>query len=392
MPKTKVLFLINSFLMGGAQKVVLDLASALDKEKYDVVVVSLKPNILEHNKYFDLVGIAKKNNFRSLEFKRQKNNLSLFSNLYQLIKKEKPDIIHCHLPWASIFGVMAGRLAGVKNIIIHEHNSPRFYSPKINFLINFLRSLAKISICYSPEVEKEIFGDSSIFDDKQKKLARKSYTILNGIALEDIDKIKNTIDKKKKRAELDLPADSFVVLSAARLVAWKGHDNLIQAFVKFASAHTNAYLLIAGQGEELDHLKELVGQSNCASKIKLLGSRNDVLELMAISDVFSSVLSYPSGFSSEGVGLSALEAMASALTTLIGDYPGIDPSLQNNKNLLIVKPNDVMALAEQLERLYNDKALSVSIGQAAHDFIAAKYDWRSLVKVYENLYQLIICK
>jgi len=387
MKKIKVLYIINSFLMGGAQRVVLDLASNLDKEKFEITVCSLKPNIVEHGKYFDLVALGREHRFDTHEFTKAQNSFFLFWQLLKYIKREKPDIIHCHLPWAAILGTMAGRLTGVKNIIIHEHNSARFYSSKLDLFLKIARRLAKTSICYSELVQKEIFGQVCHFDQKCTNIDHDSYTIFNGVNVRQIeDQIKN-VDFVSKRKSINLEDEQIVILSAARLVAWKGHANLLRAFAMLKNE--NIVLVFAGQGVEENNLKKLAKDLKVESRVIFLGSRTDVVELLAISDIFASVLSYPDDFSSESIGLSALEAMAAGLPTLIGDYPGIPGIFQNNTNIMIVKPKDAVALAEALTNLISHESIRKSVSQSAKQVVSQNFDNSKIIKIYQHLYSLL---
>jgi len=117
--KIKVCHIITKLELGGAQKNTLYTVSNLDKEKFDVFLISGEGGILDDE--------AKKQNFKKYFLKNLVREISPLNDLLALIKifkilrKEKPDIIHTHSSKAGIIGRIAGFLSGVK-IIIHTYH------------------------------------------------------------------------------------------------------------------------------------------------------------------------------------------------------------------------------------------------------------------------------
>lgn len=382
--------MINTFLFGGAQKMVLDLATYLDKNKFAVTVCSLRQDDLKTNKYYDAQRVAAQHGFDFVAMSDKRNTLVRIYDLFVFLRKVKPDIVHCHLPWSVILGVIAARLAGIRQIIIHEHNTHKFYSFKVRWLTKILRKFVRLTICYSPEVEQEIFSRCNFFSSATEKLQYNSYTIFNGVDLEGAKIIQAKIDLEAKRQSLGTDAGKTVVLSVARLLPWKGQANLIRALAIALKEIKNLVLLIAGGGIEEPNLRQLakdLGLNN--DQVIFLGPRGDVPEILAVIDIFSSVLSYPPDFSSESIGLSTLEAMAFALPVIVGDYQGVEKIIQDKVNGLVLAPNDKQQLAEAIIDLAKNLVWRQTLGNGARALIAEKFSWSQISLIYQNLYNLI---
>jgi glycosyltransferase involved in cell wall biosynthesis len=385
--KIKILYIINDIRLGGAQKVLADLIVSLDKNKFEPVVCSLK---FDNDQWDNFNNLSKYSDFRVVQMPQTNNTLSLFFKLLSFIREEKPAIVHCHLPWATILGVVASRLAAIKNIIIHDHNTPKFYAKKIRLALFFTRFLASLSLCYSSSVQKEIFGKVSVFDKSDIRINKKSYTIYNGVNLKEIDKVKNTVDFENKRNSLGVSKDDILVLTVSRLISWKGHKNLLEAMAMAQKKNNNIKLLVVGYGPEEKNILESIKKLGLEKSVIFLGPRRDALEIMAVSDIFSSVLAYPKDFNSESVGVSALEAMAIPLAVIIGQYPGRENNIKDRDNVLIVEPNNPVELAEAIIKLVNDKDFRKKISNNSRNLIKKNYSWDYLGSLYEHLYNLLI--
>ena len=248
--KIRVAAVINDVTLGGAQSVLLNIASLLDKKKFTFSVSYLRDFSSEGSP--DLISQFEESGTTVTNLGRGKKHTILFSIflLYRHLKKDKPDILHCCLPDAVIVGVIAGRMAGVKRIHIPPMNTHDFYSNKLDLLFRLVRNFADLTISYSETLESELFGSYEILHEPIASLSRKSYTVYNGIDISNVDEVKSKISYEKKRAELGVGADEILIFSAARLIPWKGFEFLIKALPGVVAARSNFTVLIAGSGEQ----------------------------------------------------------------------------------------------------------------------------------------------
>ncbi|GAI40291.1 unnamed protein product, partial [marine sediment metagenome] len=117
MKKRKILYLINSFNIGGAEKVMAKIVPNLDKEKYNIIVVALKMGSGQI-----ISGIEK----RGIEIinlgARNKFDFRVAIKLYKLLKKKEINILWCSLFHAALLGRVIGKLTKTPIIINWEHN------------------------------------------------------------------------------------------------------------------------------------------------------------------------------------------------------------------------------------------------------------------------------
>jgi glycosyltransferase involved in cell wall biosynthesis len=149
-------------------------------------------------------------------------------------------------------------------------------------------------------------------------------------------------------------------------------------------------LVIAGEGPEKENCEKMAKEFGIADKVKFLGGRTDVGELLAISDIYSLVFDYDRNMGdAEAIGIAGFEGMAAGLPTLIGDFGGANFYMKNWENGVIVKKWDTDDLANCLAKLVNDKSLRSQIGQNATKRIFELLDWSGIIKIYEAIYDKV---
>lgn len=391
--KIKVAYVVNDLLVGGAQKLVLDLSRQLDKSKYEVTVVHLynyegKKVTLKND--FGVSGI----NLICLEdLTRTKKLFTLSECCANIFKDNKFDIVHIHLPNALIVGGLAA-IRTQTPFIIHEHNTHNFHSWKIKLVFLFMRPFAKLTICYAETVEKETFNSSTVMSKPEDYNGQKIITVLNGIDVSGLGKTKERFVTgneawKEKRKSIGVSESDVVIFSAARFVKWKGHHLLIEAFSKTKS--DVAVLVIAGEGPEKEKCEQIVKDFGISDKVKLIGARTDVAELLAVSDIYSLVFDYDKNMgNAEAIGIAGFEGMAAGLPTLIGDFGGADFYIRNWDSGVIVKKWDTEDLALCLDKLIKAENLREQIGQNAKKRIFELLDWSKIIKIYDKIYSSIV--
>ena len=386
--KIKVTAVINDILIGGAQSVLLDIASLIDKSTFDFTLCYFKDygaTRQNFQKEFEATGVVPTN-----LGKGSSRFMTSFFRLYRHLRQERPDILHCGLPDAVILGVFAGRLAGVKKIIIHEMNTHRFYSRKLEFFFRLARRFADLTITYQETLETELFGDFKILQEPVTSLKRKSYTIYNGINLEKADEIKRNTSYEEKRRELGVNLETTLIFSAARLIPWKGFEYLLRAMPEVVVACDDVTLLIAGEGEQEPLLRDLINEFDLSGVVKLIGPRTDVYEILAVSDIYPQAYAYPEGFSSISISMAGMESMAFGVPVVASKYPALYDHIEDKVNALIVEPRDIHGLAEALIFLVRNKEARKRIGERARLFVEGNFSSRKTVVIYESIYQALL--
>jgi glycosyltransferase involved in cell wall biosynthesis len=177
-------------------------------------------------------------------------------------------------------------------------------------------------------------------------------------------------------------------VSVGRLISWKGHSNLIEAISTIPEGlRQGLKVLIVGYGLEEDKLRQLIKSNSLENNVYLLGARDDVVEILCASDVFSLVFSYsPDMKVTEVISISIIEAMAARLPIFVGDYANSQNYIIDGKNGFIVPPYNPSALGDKILLLKNNKSLREEIGKNGQIFALETFGIKQIVENYAKLY------
>lgn len=214
-------------------------------------------------------------------------------------------------------------------------------------------------------------------------LAQKQYPGCLGVTVYNGADI--TLFKQKDSNDAD---GAVNILCVGNLNKTKGQHLLIQAVsdILKSTVYLKLQLHLIGDGPMLDKLKRLVSELNIDEHVVFHGvvSYEQVAEQMRKSDIF--VL--PSYY--EALGCVYLEAMASKLPTIGCLSQGIEEIIEDGKNGLLVKPNDVNSITEKLLLVINDHKLGKSMAEQARRDICVGYTWEDSAKALEAVYDSLL--
>ncbi|WP_158096081.1 glycosyltransferase family 4 protein, partial [Cloacibacillus sp. An23] len=236
-------------------------------------------------------------------------NLKAYRQVLSLMRTNQYKFIHCHSPIGGVCGRLAGHRTHTK--VIYTAHGFHFYkgAPLLNWLVYY-----PIEKYLSRYTDVLITINKEDYAIAKNKMHAKRTEYVPGVGI-DVEKIKSVkVDRNKKRAELGIPQDAFVLISVGELNKNKNHEVVIKAVGAMRETQ-NIHYIIAGQGPLDKYLLSLTEKYGLEKRVYLLGFRTDVIELLKSSDVFV----FPSR--REGLGLAALEAMTSGLP-LITTYVG----------------------------------------------------------------------
>jgi glycosyltransferase involved in cell wall biosynthesis len=284
-----------------------------------------------------------------IEFNRSplsKNNLIAYKKLKKLIYDEKYAIVHTHTPVASaIVRLVCKNFKNVK--VFYTAHGFHFFkgAPIKNWLIYY-----PIERWLSRYTDVLITINKEDYQRAKKSFKAGRIEYIPGVGL-DTKKFTNvTIDKFAKRKELDLPEDSFVVLSVGELNKNKNHETVIKALAKLNNPQI--HYVICGKGLLKDYLESLVKELGLKKQVHLLGFRTDIAEICNASDLFA----FPSH--REGLGMAALEAMACGLPIVTSNVHGIVDYSVDGKTGFTCSPTDVNGFATAIIKIYREAKLS----------------------------------
>jgi glycosyltransferase involved in cell wall biosynthesis len=192
------------------------------------------------------------------------------------------------------------------------------------------------------------------------------------------------------RSQHAVPRDALVFTCVAGLRPQKNHRLLLQAFAQAAPQLPDALLLLVGPPDRLDpayaeSLKSLAQELGLGQRVRFLGSRADVPDILRASDVFVLSSDY------EGNPLSVLEAMAAGLPVISTAVGGVPELVQHGATGLLVPAGDACSLAEAIAQLGCDPARRAAMGNAARQTARERFDVRVMSLAYARLYQQLLC-
>lgn len=361
----KILYVIESGDPGGAENVLLSLAEYF-KMKYSVGVGCFREGWVYNELKF------RKFNPQLIHTKKGSFDVSLLSNLLRLIKKENIGLIHSHLFDTNFYSCIAAKMMNIPHIAT-EHGDIHLATRKMN-IKRFIK--AKVMSIFS---DKIIFV-SKFTRDKFLRIAKvpkkKAIVVYNGI---DLNKYEDQIDIQKKRAEIGINQDEFVIGNVGSLYPVKGQTYLLKAARNVISEIPSAKFLFIGKGGLKNILKEEAEHLGIENSVKFLGFREDIKELLKVMNVF--VLSSLS----EGLPLSLIEAMASKVPVVATNVGGIPEVVDDGMNGFLIPPAEPEAMAIKIKSLLKDSFLADTVAQQGYEKIR-QFDIQSMLNKYEEIY------
>lgn len=362
--KINVLYIIWSLGLGGAEKVVIDLCKNIDKDKFHPIVCCLNDKGIFADELED-VGIEV-----IPLYKKPKFDPYIIYKIYKLIKKKQIDIVHAHLWTANFWGRIAAKLAGVKVIVITEHNVDVWKRRAHFWADSLLASITNKIIAVSNKVKE--------FYIKMTKInPNKFITIYNGV---DLTKFNIQINVLEKRKEFGIEPSDKVVVIIGRLEAAKAHHVFLKALKEVINKIQNFKALIIGDGSLKQEIILLTKELNLQNNVIITGLRKDIPELLSIADLF--VLSS----TREGFPITLLEAMSCGIPAVVTNVGGNSELCINGETGIIVEPNNPKALAEAILTLLTDQNLSSNFSKASKVRIQTLFTAEIMAKNHEALY------
>ncbi|MEC9293731.1 MAG: glycosyltransferase [Chloroflexota bacterium] len=361
--KIKVLHLITSLEVGGAQHGLLLGLPRFDSEKYEHIVCSLMDRI-QMAVQFQRAGIE----VHSLGLKT-KIDFSSAIRLRTLLKEINPDILHTYLLHSNVLGRIVGRLTGVPKIIGSERT--------IGQAGYWGRLLTKLTNPLTDAVEVNSQTGATVIENSLGVPREKIEIVRSGVNLDEYSK---PTKRTEIRTELGLNQDQHLVLYMGRLRSVKGVEFGIRSFSLVKNKRPNLYMALAGEGEQLCNLKKLVNSLGIDDHVKFLGVRNDLPDLLAAAD---SIL-MPS--LKEGFPRTAIEAMAAGKPIVATRVGGTPEAIIDGETGILVPPEDIYTMANALLSLVDNPALRQQLGTAGAKLARKNFSINSYVDRLNELY------
>lgn len=383
--KIKVAHIIARMITGGADENTLFTIEGLNKEKYEIDLIT--------GEEFDESILKRVNdeNINIIQIKGLKWKLNFLHDpivllkLIKLLKKKRYDIVHTHTTKAGILGRIAAYISGVPVIVhgLHGSTFKAFDSGLLNWLLFFFERLtggftdAYISV-------------SKVLSEKyiERGIGKKEnyHTVYSGMKLSKFYHARDKINYKEKYEELGINAGEFLIGNVARLETRKGHKFLIDAFKNVVEERKDCplKLLIIGEGNKRKNLESYVRELNLESKVVFSGYREDVEELMAMMDLF--VLTSLR----EGLPRVLVQAAAVGMPSIAFNVDGVPEIVKDNHNGFLIRTKDVEQLANRIEKYIDNKELILLHGRNGRELVKGKWSIEDMVGKIDEIYQDLV--
>jgi glycosyltransferase involved in cell wall biosynthesis len=363
MPLT-VVHISDSELFGGTEQIILELLETFGGRGWNCVL--LRPQVQA------LSPLAERARSLGVEqYASQTLNgwsgLARLPHLIRQLRSIRPAVVHAHLttPLGCRFSLIAAAVARVPAVVATAHlliESSANRSAQQRVLVSAVDRYIAVSKHVASRL-RDGFGVPS----------EKISTVLNGVRLARFDHL----TPNGLRDQLTGGANVPVILTVARLHPQKGLEFLLDA----ARQVPDALFLVAGEGPQRPALEQEARALGLGARVRFLGFRTDVPELLANCDLF--VL--PSLF--EGLPISVLEAMAAGKPVVATSVGGTDEAVVDGDTGLLVPPGDAPALATAIRQLIHDGALAERLGAAGRARVAAHFTAQTMVEQVATVYE-----
>lgn len=372
--KIKIIHLITGLSTGGAEMMLYKLLYNMDKNKFDIKVISLT-GIGSVGGKIKKLGIG----VDALHMKRGIPNPFLLFKLIKILREYKPDVLQTWMYHADLIGGLAAKL--VRNIPVVWNIRHSNLDPEGNKKTTILT--AKACAKLSKTIPKKIICCSEASFKVHSELGykeEKMIVIPNGF---NLDAFKPDAEARYSvRRELGIPDDAVIIGMVARFDPQKDHKNLIDAAEVLCRTYENIHFILCGDGITNDNkqLAKWIQEHNLQAIFHLLGRRADIARITAAFDIASSSSSYGEGF--PNVVGEAMSCEVPCVVTNVGDSAYIVGNTG-----IVVPPKNPLAMAKAWEKLIKLPAEENKIlSKMARKRIEDNFEINSVVNQYETLY------
>lgn len=308
-------------------------------------------------------------------------DLMALCKIYNLIRRERPFVVHTHTAKAGAIGRVAAILAGVPVRIhtfhghIFEGYFNRFYVSAFLFVERVLALFTKYIIVVSEAQKNEIA--------ERYKVAKpnKIRVIPLGLELERFFSIQ--MHNGKLRSKMNIREDFAVIGIIGRLVPVKNHRMFLDAVKQFSicsDTKVKAKFLVIGDGEERKQLEEYARILGIDGNVIFCGWREDMAEVYSDLDIV--VLTSLN----EGTPLVLIEALAAGRPVVATNVGGIGDVVEDGVNGYLVPSGDVNNFSHRLADLVGDPQKRHGFGLKGREIVRAKFSKERLIEDMERLY------
>ncbi len=357
--------------IGGAEKFVLSLCRGYNKRRFEAMVCVLFSGGTVSDQIaregYDVTVLNMANGF----------DLIRALQLIPIIRSRRIDIVNIH--GQNPLGKFCSVLSGAP-VIVHTDHGTTVGSP-----VERRQRVVLFNRLLTPFIDHFIAisqGMKQSLRLREKIPGNKITLIYNGVDVDAISKV--SCNKTELRESLGIPPDIPVLGTVGRLAPEKQYPLLLKSLSILKNRGIEFIALIVGDGPDRKPLESLAKKMSLTDRIRFLGQRNDVIQLLELMDVFV----FSSG--GEAFSITLLEAMAAAKPIVAFDVKGVDEAIVTHETGFLVSFGDVEEFANKVKLLLESPELALRMGKSGFERVNTKFDIRSNIKKLEALYESLL--
>lgn len=374
--KIKIVYITPSLTTGGAERMLVDLLTGIDKNRFSVSLIIFGHEVVENIDWLDELQTAGISLHRTYVYKIQFlgkiggiiRAVHIAWKIRKVLIFEKPDILHSQL-FGDVYARVLGLLLRIPVMISTEQNI-NHAEPKI---LEIIKRLTGNRISSTVAISKAVQKDIVKKYDLKESLTTVIYNSVN------IERFFKPIPDTKP------PSKNFIFGCVGRLSKQKGFDILIKSMIEVNKKYPEAHCRIVGEGEDRSELENLITASKLSDVMTLEGNIGDIPKFLDEIDCFV----MPSLW--EGLGIAALEAGMRGVPIIASEVDGL-AEIINQSSGTLVEVNNSQALAKaminNIEEGYSKSIVEKSL--RLQGYIKDNFSMENMITKYENLYSSLL--
>lgn len=380
--KIRILYIIASSDMGGAENFIYTFLNYLDNSRFEKYVICP-----DRGYYTEKFKALAKESFL-INSKRSFMNPAVILHAARFIRNNKIDLIHTMLYTSDFCGITA-KLFSVRARVMNTINGFNFLVLKgggLQLKKRIASFLYRFIYCYS---DKMVVVSEAVREDlvRRRGLSIKPEKIEVVLAAGTQDSYNNFSDCDVKRfRDEHTKGGKLIITAIGTLNEIKDYDTMLNAFAMAVKRNSDIVLCVAGDGPEKERLRSKASGLGIAGKTSFLGivERPERDVLISLTDIFimSSI--------SEGCPTVLLEAMYFGKPIIATGVGGIPEMIENNKTGVLVPPQDPGLLADAIVDLAADEEKRTHLGRMAKQIFEERFTRRHMIEAYEAIYERVV--
>lgn len=364
--KINLLFVNHSMGMGGIERMIVEMVSGLENDKYSVQVAVFEGGgVLEQDLQRAEVPVH-------VFDKKEGIDLFLFFKLIRFIKEQKIHVVHSNNYSAWLYSAVAALFCCGTRVVYTAHSNETAKKKHRFILEKCLTYFTDSVVTVSDQVRKVMIEDSGIDSNNIQ-------VVPNGVDTKRF--AKNAVVGGQVRKSLGINNSDIVLGTIGRLVPVKDHKTMITALALITSLRSDIKLIIVGDGILRDELEQFVRGAKVENNVIFAGEQEDVSPYYCAMDIYmvSSI--------SEGMSLSILEAMSSALPVIATDVGGNPQLVKNHVSGLLTPVGDADTMHLKVLELVEDEKKREAMGSEGRAVVESHFSKSAMIARYSSLYE-----